>query len=77
MQGDARDEDSTSSSGRSPEGENGNPLQYSCLENPMARGSWQTTVHTVTKSQALLSTHVTGIYHIYESQQSGGSIILN
>ena len=31
--------------GRSPEEGNGNPLQYSCLENPMARGAWQDTVH--------------------------------
>ena len=30
---------------------NGNPLQYSCLENPMDRGAWQATVHGVTKSQ--------------------------
>ena len=33
--------------GRSPEGGNGNPLQYSCLENPMDRGAWQATVHRV------------------------------
>ena len=36
---------------RSSGGENGNPLQYSCLENPMSRGAWQTTVHRVIKSQ--------------------------
>ena len=30
---------------------NGNPLQYSCLENPMDRGAWQATVHGVAKSQ--------------------------
>ena len=30
------------------------PLQYSCLENPMDRGAWQATVHRVTKSQTLL-----------------------
>ena len=34
-------------SGRSPEEENGNPLQYSCLGNPMDRGAWQATVHRV------------------------------
>ena len=34
---------------------NGNPLQYSCLENPMDRGAWQATVHEVTKSQTRLS----------------------
>ena len=38
-------------SGASPGGGHGNPLQYSCLENPMDRGSWQATVHRITKSQ--------------------------
>ena len=37
-------------SGRSPGEGNGNPLQYSCLENPMDRGAWQATVHGVEKS---------------------------
>ena len=37
--------------GRSPGEGNGNPLQYSCLENAMDRGAWQATVHGVTKSQ--------------------------
>ena len=36
-------------SGRSPEEGNGNPLQYSCRENPMDRGVWQATVHRVTR----------------------------
>ena len=36
--------------GRSPGEGNGNPLQYSCLENPMDRGAWRATVHGVTKS---------------------------
>ena len=36
--------------GRSPRGGNGNPLQYSCLENPMDRAAWWATVHGVTKS---------------------------
>ena len=36
--------------GRSPGGEHGNPLQYSCLENPMDRGTWRATVHGVAKS---------------------------
>ena len=34
-------------SGRAPEGGNGNPLQYSCLENSMGRGAWLATVHRV------------------------------
>ena len=42
-------------SGRSPGEGNGNPLQYSCLKNPMDGGSWQATVHGVTKSQTGLS----------------------
>jgi len=37
-------------SGRSPGEGRGNPLQYSCLENPMDRGAWRATVHTVAKS---------------------------
>ena len=37
--------------GRSPEGGNGNPLQYSWLGNSMDRGAWWTTVHGVTESQ--------------------------
>ena len=37
-------------SGRSPVGGHGNPLQYSCLENPMDRGAWRATVHGVAKS---------------------------
>ena len=37
--------------GRSPGEGNGNPLQYSCLENPTHRGAWQATVHGVTKNQ--------------------------
>ena len=42
-------------SGRSPGGGNGNPLQYSCLENPMDRGGWWASVHGVTKSWTRLS----------------------
>ena len=37
--------------GRSSEGGHGNPLQYSCLENPMNKGAWWATVHGVAKSQ--------------------------
>ena len=40
--------------GRSPGGGNGNPLQYSCLENSMDRDAWQATVHGVPKSQTQL-----------------------
>ena len=41
-------------SGRSPGEGNDNPLQYSCLENPMNRGAWQATVHGVANSQTQL-----------------------
>ena len=41
--------------GRSPGEGNDNPLQYSCLENPMDRGAWGATVHGVTKSRTRLS----------------------
>ena len=37
-------------SGRSPGGGNGNPLQYSCLENSIDRGAWRATVHGIAKS---------------------------
>ena len=52
---DAGDLSLISESGRSPVEGNGNPLQYSCLENLMARGAWQATVHRVTKCQTRLS----------------------
>ena len=46
--GDTRDE-GIPGSGRFPAGRNGNPLQYSCLENSMDKGTWQATVHGVGK----------------------------
>ena len=42
--------------GKSPGEGNGNPLQYSCLENSMDRGAWRATVHGVAKSLTRLST---------------------
>ena len=48
--GDTRDMGSISGLGRSPGGGHGNPLQYSCLENPIDRGAWWVTVHRVTES---------------------------
>ena len=52
---DARDQGWIPGLGRSPGEGNGNPLQYTCLENFMARGAWQVTVHGVTKNQPQLS----------------------
>ena len=55
--GDARDVGLILGSGRSPRNGHSDPLQYSCLENPMDRGSWQAAVHKVTKSWTRLSMH--------------------
>ena len=52
--GDIRGASSIPGLGRSPGVGNSNPLQYSCLENPMDRGAWQATAHTVAKSQTQL-----------------------
>ena len=49
---DIRDMGSIPGLGRSPGGGHGNPLQYSCLENPMDRGTWQAAVHGITQSWA-------------------------
>ena len=46
--------------GRSPGGGYGNPLQYSCLENPMDRRAWWATVHRASKSRTQLSTYTVG-----------------
>ena len=55
--GDTGDTDSTPGSGRSQGGGNGNPVHYSCLENPMDRGAWWATFCGVTQSQIPLSRH--------------------
>ena len=49
--GDTKGKGSIPGFGRSPGEGNGNPLQYSCLENPMDRGAWRATVHGLTKSR--------------------------
>ena len=51
----ARDLGSISGLGRSPGEGNGNPLQYSCLENPIGGGAWWPTVHGIAESQTRLS----------------------
>ena len=56
---------------------NGNPLQYSCLENPMDGGAWQATVHGVTKSQARLSDFTfTFHFHALEKEMATHSSVL-
>ena len=57
--------------GRFPGGGRGNPLQYSCLENPMGRGGWWVTVHGVSKSQTRLGWLRT---HIISSDAMGSSV---
>ena len=52
--GDVRDAGLIPGLKRSPGRGHGNPSQYSCLENPMDRGAWQTTVHGIAKSQTRL-----------------------
>ena len=64
----AGDPGSIPGSGRSPGEGNGNPLQYSCLENPMEGGAWQATVHGVAKSRTRLSDFT---YHVtYNGKES-------
>ena len=56
--GDLRDSGLIHGLGRSPGGEHGNPLRYSCLENPMDRGAWQATVHRVAKSWTKVGVYI-------------------
>ena len=61
-------------SGRSLGEGNGKPLQYSCLENPIDRGSWWAIVHGVTRSQTWLNTHY---YNIIDQSDPASFQILN
>ena len=75
--GDRRNADLISESGRSPGGGHGNPLQYSCLENPMDRGAWQATVHGVAKSWKRLSDFTfTFLFHALEKVMATHSSVL-
>ena len=70
--GDIRDMGSIPGSGSSTGGGHGNPPQYSCLENPMDRGAWWATVHSVSKSQIRLkklSAHTYIYFGKYETQK--------
>ena len=53
---------------------NGNPLQYSCLENPMDRGAWWATVHEVTKNQARLNNTFT-FKHLHMKRLTGRPVV--
>ena len=63
--GDATEVGSIPGSGRSPGGGHGNPLQDSCLGNPMDRGAWRATVHGVAKSWTGLSNRTHTHTHFY------------
>ena len=58
--------------GRSPGEWNGNPLQYSCLENPMDRGAWQATVHGAAKGWTRLSN-----YHSHTQESMVCCVVLS
>ena len=71
--GDIRDTGLIPGLGRSPGKGNGNPLQYSCQENPMDRGAWWATVHGVAKSWTSLkrlNTHT----HIGRTRENGAQV---
>ena len=67
MQADIGDLGSIPELGRFTEEGNGNPLQYSCLGNPMDKETWQSTVCGVAKSWTCLSNYTTTIYNIWAS----------
>ena len=66
--GDTRDEGSIPGLGRSLGVGNGNPLQYSCLETSMNRGTWWTTDHGIAKSQTGVNTHTHTPPHTYRGR---------
>ena len=68
--GDTRDMGLMPGSGRSPGGGHGNPLQYSCLENPMDRGVWQATVHRESKRELVMDREAwrTAVHGVAKSQ---------
>ena len=73
----AGDPGSIPGSGRSLGEGNGNPLQYSCLENPMDGGAWWATVHAVAKSQTRLSDLTfTFHFHALEKEMATPSSVL-
>ena len=63
--GEAGDTGLIPESGRSPGGGHGNPLQYSCLKNPMDRGPWRATVHKFAELDRTEYAHTHTYTHIY------------
>ena len=73
----AEDIGSIPASGRSPRERHGNPLQYSCLENPMNRGAWWAAVHGVAKSWTRLTDFTfTFQFHALEKEMATHSSVL-
>ena len=69
--GDVRDTGSILGLGRSPQGGHSNLLQYSCLENPMDRGTWWATVHGVAKSRTRLSDRALWLSPLFTEEYTG------
>ena len=65
---------STPGWGRSPDEGHGDPLLYSCLENPVDRGAWQATVHGVTKSQTHFHISYRRITQFLEGEKKASSL---
>ena len=61
--------------GRSPGGANGNPLQYSCQENPVDRGAWWATVHGITESD--MTEQLSTAQHTRSTGFPGGLVVKN
>ena len=78
-EGDTRDAGSIPESGKSPGERNGNPLQYSCLENSMGRRAWQARAHGVTESWTQLNpnTHTHNYIHTHSQSKHLLSLAVN
>ena len=63
--------------GRSPGGGNGNPLQYSCLENPMDRGSWWAIVHGSQRVRRDLAPEHTHMHSTYANMSNTNTCLIN
>ena len=76
---DIRDMSLIPGSGRSPGWRHGNPLQYSCLENPMDKGAWRAIVHKVTKSDMTkgLSKHIPWVCSMCIWKEKGINVLDN
>ena len=70
--GDTGEAGSIPGSGRSPGGDNGNPLSYSCLENPMDRGAWRASLYGVPESRTQLHTRAQLVMDIPRATQDAG-----